>query len=491
MRSASTLAIGVTAVAAVLVASAGTAHAEEVRFGHRPGVYLLGDGPTHVLGANDKLKYYGGRVISNVQVVAVFWTPQVRAETQQKIGGFYDVVTKSAHFDWLSEYDTIGKVGFVDGKPGSNQHIGRGTFAGAKTITPANTKKALTDAEVAAELVAQIQANVLPAPKLDAQGNVDTLYMIDFPTGYDIALDGMHACQQYGAYHFTTTLGGKSVPYGIHPDCNYGWDVVTAIHSHELVEAVTDAEVGLVDQKAAAARPIAWVTLATTAFDSQEIADICQTQPYAKVDGYTVAKEWSNFAQACVVSIPVCDGVLVPPACRPCNGYDSGNACTGATPACANSGPKVGQCVACTTAYSKACTGATPLCDESKYTCVGCLASVDCPAATPVCDAKSCRTCRADGECAPGLVCDASDAGATAGRCVQCLTDAQCGARRCDLGTHTCIAGSTDAGTDGGGSAAADDSGCACGIGPRSSGDGALLLALVGVCAAAMRRRRR
>jgi len=462
----------------------------------RAGVFVLGDQPLHTMGANDKLKYYGGRVISNVEVVEVFWTSNVKLATQQQVGGFYTAITKSAYFDWLTEYDTLGSTGFVDLLPGSNQHIGRGTYAGARTITPTNAKTALTDAEVAAELSAQIQANNLPPPKLDAQGNVDTLYMIDFPPGYDVLLEGWHACQQYGAYHFTVTLDGKSVPYGVHPDCNYPWDTATAIHSHELIEAVTDPEVGLVDQKAATARPMSWVTLAPTAWDSQEIADVCQTMGYLKVAGYTVAKQWSNFAQACVATIPVCDGVAIPPACRPCNAFDSGNACEGTYPACATKGPKQGQCVTCTADAASACTGATPACDDASYTCVACVRSADCKtAAAPVCEltTKACRACAKDDECAPGKVCDLADAGPTAGQCVACTSDLQCGAKRCELATHTCVAPPPpDAGLASGGDPPPVDGGCSCDMGARTvNANGAWLFALTALAEVAHRRRLR
>ena len=70
------------------------------------------------------LAYYGGRVISNVKVYAVNWEPNVNAEVKAGIGAFYQAVTNSAYFDWLSEYDTVGKNG-IDGQPGSNQRVGR------------------------------------------------------------------------------------------------------------------------------------------------------------------------------------------------------------------------------------------------------------------------------------------------------------------------------------------------------------------------------
>src|SRR4051794_37269093 len=63
------------------------------------------------------LKYYGGRVISNVEIVAVFWGPNVDAMVVSQIGAFYSAIVKSSYIDWLTEYDTIGKVGLVDMMP--------------------------------------------------------------------------------------------------------------------------------------------------------------------------------------------------------------------------------------------------------------------------------------------------------------------------------------------------------------------------------------
>src|SRR5581483_10022800 len=134
--------------------------------------------------------------------------------------------------------------------------------------------------------------------------------------------------------------------------------------------------------------------------------------------GYVVQKVWSNYAQACVAQIPICDGVMMPPACRNCTVYDSGNACTDA---CALQGPKAGQCVKCTSQYPNACKDPTPACDDSTYTCVECVSDPDCKTTKPICENKTCRGCKADAECAPFL-CDTGS-----GQCVQCKTNMDCG----------------------------------------------------------------
>src|ERR1700676_4782866 len=124
--------------------------------------------------------YYGGPVMSNVQVYAVFWGPNVNSETLSKIGGFFTDITNSSYHDILSEYNTVGK-----GPPTSNQVIGRGSFAGQTTITPSlcNTTAACTvdDTQIQAEVISQITAGHLPKPAVDSGGKVNTLYMIYFP----------------------------------------------------------------------------------------------------------------------------------------------------------------------------------------------------------------------------------------------------------------------------------------------------------------------
>ncbi len=452
--------------------------------------------PTFPIAPNDKLKYYGGPVISNVKIVEVAWTSAVDATYLKNLAGFYTAIVKSPFIDWLTEYDSIGQSGYADNLPGTEQHIGRGSYVGTFTLTPANQSKSLLDADIQAELVAQLDAANLPPPEVDKNGNVDSLYMIDFPAGYDITLLDIKSCQQFGAYHFTFTYKGKSVPYGIHPDCGYGFNTATLIHSHELAEALTDTGVGLVEYNKTnlSARPLAWVTAANTAWASYESADLCQGTS-AQVAGYTVQKVWSNYAAGCVAEIPICDGKLQPPACRPCNTYDSGNACEGPNPACATAGPSQGQCVPCTKDYAKACAGDTPVCDDTKNTCVGCLTSADCTDATrPVCDqtSQACRPCAKDDECTEA-VCDVTKDGLE-GQCVPCNNDTQCPAdRRCD--DHRCVLrplhGSTPVPEGGPLFDQPQDTGCACDAAGDSRGGGLGLGAGAGVLALALLRRKR
>ena len=102
----------------------------------------------------------------------------------------------------LTQYNTT-----ISG--GTNQTIGNGTFDGLFQIVPSagNNGSTITDTQIQSELLAQITAGHLPAPILDAAGNVNTLYMIFFPPGKTITQGGSNSCQAGGfcAYHGTTS----------------------------------------------------------------------------------------------------------------------------------------------------------------------------------------------------------------------------------------------------------------------------------------------
>jgi hypothetical protein len=256
------------------------------------------------------LNYYGGRVISSVQVAVVFWTNGVNATTQSQIGGFYSTVTSGGYMDMLSEYDTVGLAGFADNLLGSNQLIGHGTTIGPYTITPmVNQTTTVDDNDIIAELEAQIAASNLPFPQLDGAGNVNTLYMVYFPAGYTITLGPYRSCVNFCGYHGTYINSNLSIPYGVLPDLGSGgcqsgcgsgpavFDNLTSVSSHEMAESITDAEVGIATDYA---RPLAWYDPPP---DNAEIGDLCNHN-HATLSGYTVQTEWSNAANACVFSAP-------------------------------------------------------------------------------------------------------------------------------------------------------------------------------------------
>jgi hypothetical protein len=261
--------------------------------------------------------YFGGAVISNVHVVQVLYgtgsfVPEVQATATPSVASFFADITQSSYFDMLAEYNTAG-VTAADGAPGTSQTIGHGFFDGQFTITPsaANNGTTITDTQIQSELLAQVTAGHLPAPVIDAQGNNSSLYMLYFPAGKTILLQNTPSCQSGGfcAYHSTTTgqFGGRNLFYGVMPDvqppslCSLGcgggslFNIVTNVTSHELAEAVTDANAGLANNFA---RPLAW-------FDplNGEIADMCLGQEVdivANGTTYRVQREFSNLVDDCV-----------------------------------------------------------------------------------------------------------------------------------------------------------------------------------------------
>jgi hypothetical protein len=264
--------------------------------------------------AGAHLSYFGGPVISNVHVVQVLYgsgsyNAQVAGTSSPTMGNFFADLTgaNSGYTSLLTQYDTPASGG-------TNQTIGNGTFDGLFQIVPSagNDGSTIDDSNIQAELLAQINAGHLPGPVLDAAGNVNTLYMIYFPPGKTITQGGSSSCVGGGfcAYHGTTsnTLNGKNILYGVLPDMQPGsgcaqgcgtsttFGNYTSVTSHELTEAITDADVGIATTFAP---PLAWYDMT-----NGEIGDICNGQQgtyVANGTSYTIQLEFSNSANNCVL----------------------------------------------------------------------------------------------------------------------------------------------------------------------------------------------
>ncbi len=234
-----------------------------------------------------QLQYFGGPLLGQVKVQLVYWNSQV--SHQDKLPGFFSSIVKSPYFSWLKEYST------------GSQTIRKGSYLGAYTdAVKAPASAQIEDADIRAELSKRIADKSLPQP------DANTLYMVYFPPGLNVDLDGQGSCQVFCAYHNTFTAGGREVNYGVIPDqggsCAGGcggaaseFDNETSVSSHEMIEAVTDPAVGLVTGNNPQA-PMGW-------YDANygEIGDICNAVQ-AKVGAYTVQREWSNSRGLCVAS---------------------------------------------------------------------------------------------------------------------------------------------------------------------------------------------
>src|SRR5437868_2971215 len=219
------------------------------------------------------LSHFGGKVISKAKVVQVLYgtgTFQsfVSGNTAPNLASFYGGVTNSAYFDWLTEYNTPSRT------------IGRGSFSKKVSITPAAMRNhaTITDANIQAEISSQIGKGVLPAP------DANTIYMVDFPKGKTVSQGGTRSCVAGGfcAYHGTFKRNSVEIYYGVLPDMSAGsgcdrgcgngtaFGNQTSVASHELIETVTDAEVGLAT---VLGPPLAWYDP-----NNGEIGDICNGQ---------------------------------------------------------------------------------------------------------------------------------------------------------------------------------------------------------------------
>lgn len=272
-------------------------------------------------GTSCKTLYYGGKVIPNAKVYVVNWTSAVAPGGD--LGAFYNAVTNSTYLDWLNEYDT--PTGTGGPTTGTNQFIGRGVYGGTFTIAPSSanasgtcptgnllpppgTTVCLTDAQVQSELNAQIAAGHLPPSDENA------LYMTYFPPHTFIAGAGSGSCISGGfcGYHSTWKDSTREFYYGVLPDhgpgsgCDAGcgshapFDNLTSTSAHELCEAITDAEVGIVTNTSN-------VGLGWYDDPNGEIGDMCNST--SSVAGFTVQDIFSNLvyatgpgASACVSS---------------------------------------------------------------------------------------------------------------------------------------------------------------------------------------------
>jgi len=232
--------------------------------------------------------YYGGSVFSNVKVVSVMWGSNVSSTISKAIPGFSKALVNSTFVDQMAQYDTVGITG-VNGQPGTNQQIKRGTYLGQKVITPKNTNKTLSDTDIQNELLYQISAGALPA------NDLNTLYMIYFPSSIKITLDGSTSCVGFGAYHEAvySQVNANNVFYSVEPDCRLGLTNITIAASHEFVEAMTD---NIPTPGSNPAYPQAWNT--STGY---EVADLCSGSGKltSGTKSWTVTQYFLNSTHAC------------------------------------------------------------------------------------------------------------------------------------------------------------------------------------------------
>jgi hypothetical protein len=213
----------------------------------------------------------GGLVLRTERLYLIYWgkawtQPDTSAPTAEQITNAARVMLASTYMTGLAEY----------------RGIGRGALRGSKVLSSSDPQTGFSDRDVRQFVRDQISAGTIPAPDADNQ----TLYGVVMPPGVKpeyAAWEGEH-----------NTDGGDS--HGLH----YAWfansgnlDRLTAIMSHEIVEAATDPEgSGFLGVPGTCSQE-GWC----------EIADICGST--GVVDGVTVSSYWSDEAGDCIVPAPV------------------------------------------------------------------------------------------------------------------------------------------------------------------------------------------
>jgi hypothetical protein len=188
--------------------------------------------------ATTSVLYKGGPVVSNAKILAVYWGQGHDPQVLAGMAPFYKTILASNYFDWFTEYNT------------PTQKIGRGSFAGSFSIQPGTVSTTVTDSQIQSELNNQITKGTLPAP------STNTVYMVNFPQGVTVDMDGAKSCQDFCAYHNSfNTSSNKLVYYGVLPDssnptcitgCGPGTtnlQVTTTGAAHEVAEILTDPDV--------------------------------------------------------------------------------------------------------------------------------------------------------------------------------------------------------------------------------------------------------
>ena len=254
--------------------------------------------PTRNAAGTRTEEYFGGPVIPNAKVYAVWWGDPANLSSAVTaahggIADFFTGVTNSNFIDWLNEYDTNinAQAGSHSGQPGTNQHIGRGNYVGAATLSGVQVTGTVTDAQIQSALDAAFTAGTLPEP------DANTIYAIYFPSSVSIDLGGSTSCIAFGAYHENTTETARhDAYYLVMPDCGDSFSGVTVVTSHELAEAITDPDP---TPGSNPDYPQAWNDAS-----GNEVGDLCESSSGSvstALGTFSVQGIWDERSQGCKV----------------------------------------------------------------------------------------------------------------------------------------------------------------------------------------------
>ncbi|KAJ3347154.1 hypothetical protein HDU83_002360 [Entophlyctis luteolus] len=171
------------------------------------------------------LEYYGGPVISNVQVTPIFYGEN--ADFKTEIVNYYSFLVTSSWMNIFSQYDT------------PTQHIRKGGVAGFLVETVIKTY--LDDINDIQPYLRSLvlDGRVMPTP--------NSYYPIHLQFGINVTSDSGLSCETFGGYHSYVYIAdisqnAKYLWYGVIPNCGPYPDLYSMSYSisHELAEAITD-----------------------------------------------------------------------------------------------------------------------------------------------------------------------------------------------------------------------------------------------------------
>jgi hypothetical protein len=130
----------------------------------------------------------------------------------------------------------------------------------------------------------------------------DTIYAVFYPAGTNVTIGSvLTGCVNSGGYHWDMDANGTRVPYAVMPRCTSlgnlrGFDVLTSVASHEIIEAATDP----FSQSNPAFRRVNDDDYVWQWFYLTEVGDLCVQDRYLDVTpsdiGFLVQRTWSNVA---------------------------------------------------------------------------------------------------------------------------------------------------------------------------------------------------
>jgi len=125
-----------------------------------------------------------------------------------------------------------------------------------------------------------------------------TIYAVFLPPGVVVSTQFGQSCEAFGGYHDEATgPNSESIVYAIMPRCQGGIDELTAVTSHELIEASTDPRIETAPAFAVLDAPhYIWGYT-----PGDEVGDMCEYVETARqrlVGNFLVQRIWSNASAA-------------------------------------------------------------------------------------------------------------------------------------------------------------------------------------------------